>query len=45
MIFFKTEDQFMIIPTLGFVWNEQECYFVLSWLQYGINILLFKNNI
>ena len=41
MTLFKSKDQFMVTPGLGFVRDGQSIYLNLSWLWFGVVFRLF----
>lgn len=44
MILFKSEDQFILFPAIGFVRDGDIIALNISWLNLGLNIILFHVN-
>lgn len=44
MTLFRSEDQFILFPAIGFVRDGDTITFNISWLDLGLNIILFHVN-
>ena len=42
MVFFRSPDQFIIIPTIGFVRDGECLNLVLSWLNLSLSITIIE---
>lgn len=44
MVVFRSKDQFMLTPAIGFLKEYGWIYVNVSWLWYGVNVKLFQIN-